>query len=92
MDTHEIQSELKTQGLNFSIIADALEVTPQHISRTASRDAYSHRVAKAIAKALGKTVAEVFPEVERYRAPPRPTKSVRRAKVTELKKTLAACA
>lgn len=92
MDTHEIQAALKIQGLNFSIIADALDVTPQHISRTASREAYSHRAARAIAKALGKTMAEVFPDVERYRAPPRPSKSIRRAKVIELKKTLAACA
>lgn len=90
METHEIKEALKSKGLNYSIVADALGVSPQHVSRVASRRHLSYRVAKALAKSLGKDITEVFPDVPDYESPPVPKKKERAAKVAAVRRVIAA--
>ena len=87
MDSSEIRAELKAKGLNFSMIAEALEVSPQHVSRVARRKENSRRVALALAKAIGKTVKSVFPDKPEYARPPA-TPAARKRAVRQLRRDL----
>lgn len=66
MNKKEIRDALKKKGLNFTIVADALEVKPRTIIAVCDRTCTSRRLGKAIAKALGKNVKDVFPDVSSY--------------------------
>lgn len=69
MDAQHIRGELLKKGLNFSKIANMLEVSANAVSKVAKRERTSHRIAVAIATALDVDVSTVFPETPSYHRP-----------------------
>jgi len=88
MNSNEILSALKTNGLNFSIVADALGVSPQYVSRVASGKFHSYRVAAALAVAVDRSITDVFPNISEYKQPPVDPKLARRSKVAAVREAI----
>lgn len=87
MENKGIHERLKRNNINYTVIAEAVGVTPSHVRNVALGIFTSHRVAKAIAVALGVPLLEVFPEYEGKE--PRGKKRERRKKaVADLKKKI----
>jgi len=65
MHPADIQARLKKRGITQKMIADELEVTPQHISGLIlhPKARPSDRAFKTIARKIGKDHREVFPSV-----------------------------
>lgn len=78
MNGDQILQSLKAIGLNFTDIADALGVTPQHVGQVAHRKGYSLRIAKAFSIALNKPVEKIFPDCPQYHCHPDPKKRQQR--------------
>ncbi|MCU7842163.1 MAG: helix-turn-helix domain-containing protein [Candidatus Thiodiazotropha sp. (ex Troendleina suluensis)] len=74
MNGDQILHLLKAIGLNFTDIAQALGVTPQHVGQVAHRKGDSIRIAKALSIALNRPVEEVFPDRPQYHCHPDPAK------------------
>ena len=90
MRSHEILAALKTENLNFSIVAEAIKVSPQYVSRVAARKETSYRIANALAKSINKEITVVFPDVEAYQKPPQTRKKDRADKLVKLRQVIAA--
>ncbi|KID56865.1 hypothetical protein JF50_13285 [Pseudoalteromonas luteoviolacea] len=60
LTSREIIEKLKPKDICLTDIAEALELSPSHVSRIASGDAKSLRVAQAICNALEMPIHEVF--------------------------------
>lgn len=84
MDSRAILSSLKSAGINFSIVAEAIGVSTNMVSSVAARKATSRRVARAIARAIDKPIEQVFPDKPEYHSV-----VPRKAKIDSLKRSLA---
>ncbi len=60
MTFDEIKKSLKARDVNFTDIANALEVSLGHVTNVARGSAHSKNVANAISLSLGKSLTEVF--------------------------------
>ena len=86
MSPDEIKCAIEEKGYNFAVIAEALDIHPNNISRVVSRSQTSKKVALRICQVIGKPISEVFGDVPSYqkkinlRDP-----SVRQEKVNSLK-------
>jgi lambda repressor-like predicted transcriptional regulator len=63
MKTEEIKEALRNQGLTYSMVAEASDLTVPYISSIITRATTSMRVATIISKVIDKPVEEVFPEM-----------------------------
>lgn len=90
MQSQEILAALKTKKLNFSLVAEAIKVTPQYVSRIAARKETSYRIADALAKSIDQEITAVFPDVEAYQKPQQSRKKVRAEKLAKLRQVIAA--
>jgi len=84
MKRADILKNLNEKNLNFSIVAEALDVAPGHVSAVAGRKATSKRVADALAKAIDKPLDEVFDDVPEYHVAAIKPRSERVASLKEL--------
>lgn len=84
MDSRDILSSLKSVGINFSIVAEAIGVSTNMVSSVAARKSTSRRVAHAIARAIDKPIEQIFPDKPEYHAV-----VPRKAKIASLKRSLA---
>ena len=62
MTRAEIAEALRAKGITYSIIAEALDVSRQHVQNVVSGFTFSDRVARAIANVLDVEVEKLFPE------------------------------
>ncbi len=86
MTPEEIQVALKRKGFNYSMIAEATNVTPAHVRNVAKKIFISRRVAKAIAAAVERPFDKVFPEYAEKT--PRGRSERRKKAVASLKKKI----
>ncbi len=86
MNYNEIYKALHKQGLTWGISADAIGCSSSHLMNVASRRAESKTVALKLAALVQKDVAEVFPDIPRYKSD---AKSDRQARIDKAKARLA---
>lgn len=63
MKAEEIKEALRSQGLTYSMVAEASDLTVPYISSIITRATTSMRVATIISKVIDKPVEQVFPEM-----------------------------
>lgn len=61
MNKDEIYKQLKDKGLNFSMIAESLDVSKQAVHRVISNGKGSKRIATAIAEVCDCSLEDIFP-------------------------------
>jgi len=66
MDDTQIRCALKARGINISMLASALAVSPSTVSQVIRRRTTSRRIARGVARAIGKPVTTVFPDRPDY--------------------------
>ncbi|MEW8049282.1 MAG: helix-turn-helix domain-containing protein [Candidatus Thiodiazotropha sp.] len=66
MNGSQILQELKSYGITFTDIANALGVRASTVSLVANRKSDSKRIAKAFSIALNKPVEDIFPDRPQY--------------------------
>ncbi|MEJ1402528.1 MAG: hypothetical protein RPU61_03290 [Candidatus Sedimenticola sp. (ex Thyasira tokunagai)] len=67
MNYEAIHNALKSEGVSWSVVAESLGCTPQHVMNVCARRAESQRIALAISAILQRDVSEIFPEIPRYK-------------------------
>lgn len=85
MNYSAIHQALKDEGLTWAMAAEAIGCTPHHLMNVSARRAESRPAAVAMAALIGRDVAEVFPDIPRYRDD---QKAARRARVERAKEQL----
>ncbi len=86
MNSKDIQKQLKENSINYSMIAEAVGVSPAHVRNVAERIFVSRRVAIAIATAINLPLYEVFPDYKNKVA--KVKKEARKKTVSRLKKQI----